>query len=140
MPRMSRLAPLLVMVALCTLTGCDARSRGADFRLLRGLITGVNAPTGEITLAAVERRAGGEPVTRFCHVTPHSEVYINDRLADVHELRIGDRAEVVVMVSGDERMEQLAVVTATLHRDAEEAPELPRAPTSSEGAQPEPAR
>ncbi|MBK8914923.1 MAG: hypothetical protein IPM64_10055 [Phycisphaerales bacterium] len=125
---------LLLIPVLGALAGCDARPRTADFRLLRGVITGVDAQTGEITLAAVERRADAQPVTRFCHVTPHSEVFINDRLTDVRELRVGDQAEVMVMVSGDERMEQLAVVTATLQRDDDEAPDPPREPPPSHEA------
>ncbi len=86
---MSRKVVLACAVAVVMLSGCGRESRRQDYRTLTGVVTERRADTGELSVsfkAAGER----EPSIVSCLMTRDSEVYINDRLGSIEDVRIGD--------------------------------------------------
>ena len=91
---MSRSVALSYALFVILLSGCDRESGRQDYRALSGVVTERRPDTGELSgpfKAAGER----EPSIVSCLITRDSEVYINDRLGSIEDVRVGDRIAVI---------------------------------------------
>ncbi len=91
---MSQSVALACAIAVIMLSGCDRESRRQDYRTLTGVVTERRPDTGELS-GPFKAPGEREPSIVSCLMTRDSEVYINDRLGSIEDVRIGDRIAVI---------------------------------------------
>ncbi len=102
------LTPLLSALS----AGCQSPPPPPKFTFINGEVTACRPETGEVT---VDIRAGraGQAGGVVAHFSEHSELYIDDRLAPLAELRPGDAVELLVYRDQDAYVVTTARVTRT---------------------------
>lgn len=95
----NRRVPVLLAIGhallLCAANGCQSPPPPPKYTFITGQVTACRAETGEVTLDARPGRAA--PATSLiAHFSEHSELYIDDQLTPLADLRPGDEIELLV--------------------------------------------
>lgn len=90
-----RLLPPGILL-LMILSGCAGEQTHEEYQAFGAVVRALDLESGEIFVRA-ERPVEGWRADRDipCVVTKDSELYVNDRFSQLHELRVGDRLELV---------------------------------------------
>ncbi len=91
---MSRSVALSCVVAVVLLSGCDRDPRRQNYRTLSGVVTERRPDTGELS-GPFKAPGEREPSMVSCLMTRDSEVYVNDRLGSIQDVRVGDHMAVI---------------------------------------------
>ena len=105
-------------------TGCGGSPGTPRYETLTGVVIACKAETGELLV-----RTGmlGEAAETQCQVTRDSELYINDGLAQIEELRAGDAVELIGYRDDNASIARFVVSRANVSR-AVRWPKPPVAP------------
>lgn len=128
--RPSRALGLLAVAcaALIAAAGCGTPTAPPRYMSRHGVITEVDAETGEITVE-VRPQPTDRPGVETVHwlVNKHSEIYDTGRLVEIDALRKGDEVEFIGYPDPNSRPVRYVVTLARLSRDAKELkmPDLP---------------
>ena len=90
---MLRLTVFLTAIVFAAL-GCERGSRGQQYETETGVVTQRHTSTGEITVSS-DRPGDAERPFISCIITRDSEIYVDDRLSSIEDVRIGDRIAMV---------------------------------------------
>lgn len=107
----------LGLSAVMLLGGCQRPAPTHAYRVLTGTVILCNAETGELTVLVTpgtRRRLHKDRV--HCVLTEDSEVYVNDRFSSLHEVRVGDKVEIIGYREPDRRLESFVVGTASFQQ------------------------
>ncbi len=125
---------LWTAAAALALSSCDRSSSPSySYQSVTGRVTECHPETGDLTLSP-ERGSPLPPQTLLCVVTSDSEIYINDRLSGIEEVRPGDRIEIVGYRESNASAGQLVISYARIHRPAPPLPPPAIVGTSESGA------
>lgn len=119
-----RWGALCACAALLCLGACRRPSALSDYAALAGRISLVRADTLELTVqpaGAFRSEAAGSVM---CLLTRDSELYINDRLADLGELQLGDQVELVGHYQKEPPEKRFVVATGHVARSEPPPPSL----------------
>lgn len=88
--------------ACATLATCAAASGGCDrpdavpsFAVVSGVVLSHQRDTGELAIRPASTGAGPSRIM-VCVMTPETEIYVNERLSEPHDVLVGDSVELVV--------------------------------------------
>ncbi len=136
-----RPAVLLVLAAAGVLAGCERASAPQKYELLSGTVRDCQFDTGEMTIDVPGPGRGEPRLTVLAVITGDSEIYINDKAANLREIAIGDRIEVVGYRDPSPRLGGFVVTLANVDRP-QPTPPLPvlsTQPAASQPSEPQPA-
>lgn len=103
---------LCACALLVCLGACRRPSTPSEHAALTGRVALVRADTLELTIQPANMFHGRPPRSIMCLLTRDSELYINDRLADLRELQLGDELELVGYYENKDAPEERFVVAA----------------------------
>lgn len=97
---------------LACLGACRRPNTPSEHAALSGRVALVRADTLELTLQPASMFQGRPLRSIMCLLTRDSELYINDRLADLKELQLGDQLQLVGYYENKDAPEERFVVVA----------------------------
>ncbi len=108
------------LIGLCAVVGiaaagCERGRRGQKYESLSGVVTERHPATGEISIT-YQPPGGDEPAVAACVMTRDSEIYINDRLSAIEDVRIGDTIAIVGYHEPGPQLEQFIISYGRIRR------------------------
>ena len=108
------------LISLCAVAGiaaggCDRGPRGQKYESLSGVVTERHPATGEISIT-YQPPGSDEPAVAACVMTRDSEIYINDRLSAIEDVRIGDAIAIVYYEESGPQLEQFIISYGRIRR------------------------
>jgi hypothetical protein len=118
---------MLVPLALLVLQpGCGRAPSTQHYKAISGSVMGCKPDTGEVIVRVMGRDAVYQDVV--CQVTRDSELFINDRLAGIEEIRLGDTVDLIGYNDVSASIARFVVSSASVVRDSTSAPHGVRPP------------
>lgn len=129
---MLRLLVFLTAIVFAT-PGCGRGSHGQRYETETGVVTQRQTNTGEITVSS-DRPRNGERPSISCIITRDSEIYVDDRLSSIEDVRIGDRIAMVGYREQEPGLEHFIISYGRIQRSSPSSvpPEFMRAALSAE--------
>ena len=95
---------VLLTVPFCLLAGCGKDSEVPKYMKVEGRVVSINLETGAVKMCWYNPKKQRE-VTREGKLDPNAEILINGVVAQLEDLRVGDRVKVVGRIekSGDDK-------------------------------------
>ena len=128
------LRPMVVLTAIVVAApGCDRDSRGQQYETETGVVTQRYTNTGEIAVSSDRPRNAERPFIS-CIITRDSEIYVDDRLSSIEDVRIGDRITMVGYREQEAGLEHFIISYGRIRRSSPSSvpPEFMRAALSAE--------
>ncbi len=109
--------------------GCGRDSRGQKYETESGVVTQRNTSTGEIAVSSDAERPAIS-----CIITRDSEIYVDDQLSSIEDVRIGDRIAVVGYREREPGLEHFIISYGRIQRPSPPSvpPEFIRAALSAQ--------
>lgn len=101
--------------------GCERAATPPRYEVFNGSVVSRQTDTGALTVARPAARSA-EPREVACIVTSDSEIYVNDRLSTIGEIRRGDAVEIFGYRDPNPRLAGFVVTVAYVTRGAEAGP------------------
>lgn len=126
-------ATLLALVASCALliTACEQEPGVPDYQALAGKVLATYPDTGELAIRTMDNAADR---TVACVVTGDSEIYVNDKLAALSDIQIGDPVEFIGYFDPNPRLEKFVVTFAYFEHTQPPPPRPDLTPVSTQPA------
>ncbi len=131
---MTMLRPLVFLTAIVFATpGCGRGSHGQRYETETGVVTQRQTNTGEITVSS-DRPRNAERPSISCIITRDSEIYVDDRLSSIEDVRIGDRIAMVGYREQEPGLEHFIISYGRIQRSSPSSvpPEFIRAALSAQ--------
>lgn len=128
---MLRLMVFLNAIVLAA-PGCDRGSSGQKYETETGVVTQRHTSTGEIAVSSDRPGKAARPFIS-CIITRDSEIYVDDRLSSIEDVRIGDRIAMVGYREQEPGLEHFIISYGRIQRSSPSSvpPEFIRAALSA---------
>jgi hypothetical protein len=116
-------AMCIIIASAIGLVGCEGKDTTPRYEQIVGAVSRLNVDMGEVEVRIPPAQSNASARRVPCAVTKDSEVYVNDTLCSLAEVRVGDKVRIIGYEDPNPALESFVVSTLIVDRgDSRQSP------------------